>query len=238
MNIRFLCIIFPFTLIFGNYKEQNNLIIETPDEIVYEVTNTFPMQTKTVVNDKTTSVTTPVMLPENTEGKSIDLHFFDDFIKDYLTEEQASIFTEDFITTFLTVCEEQDIDPWLAIAVIEHESSFIPDAVASDNRHFGLMQLSEKYHMDKIIEIGGNDILDPEDNITVGISYLAEIRSWCKGLSAVKTYPYDCPLESLMVMSYNSGFGNALPIYEENGTTAYQETVIKKYLRYKNKYKK
>lgn len=203
---------------------KNELTVITTQTGVTQVS----YETNTIMEDT-------VSVFENITLSKEELQIFDEFIKQELNEEQASLFTQDFIKALLVTSKNYNIDPWLVISVIDCESSFKPNAISRDKKHFGLMQLSEKYHMQKIYDIGGEDIFDPIDNITVGIMYLAEIRSWCKDVT-LSDYPYACPLESLMVMSYNKGFGVALPLFELGETTAYTDKAISKYLSYKTTY--
>ena len=71
------------------------------------------------------------------------------------------------------VCLEYNICPELIEAIIERESSWIPDAENGDC--IGLMQVSERWHRDRMERLGAEDLKDPYDNILVGVDYLAEL---------------------------------------------------------------
>lgn len=71
------------------------------------------------------------------------------------------------------VCERRSICPELVEAIIERESSWIPDAQNRDC--IGLMQVSERWHRDRMERLGARDLKDPYDNILVGVDYLAEL---------------------------------------------------------------
>lgn len=71
------------------------------------------------------------------------------------------------------VCEQKDICPEFVQALIETESSWKADARNGDC--VGLMQISEKWHQDRMEKYGVTDLTDPYDNILLGIDYLAEL---------------------------------------------------------------
>ena len=71
------------------------------------------------------------------------------------------------------VCEQKNICPEFIQALIERESNWKPDARNGDC--VGLMQLSEKWHQDRMEKYGVTDLTDPYDNILLGIDYLAEL---------------------------------------------------------------
>ena len=79
----------------------------------------------------------------------------------------------------------------IAIAVIERESSYQPDAV-SDTGDFGLMQINICNHRWLYEELGITDVMDPEQNIEAGLYILG--RAFQK---------YDDPDKALM--AYNMG---------------------------------
>jgi soluble lytic murein transglycosylase-like protein len=61
----------------------------------------------------------------------------------------------------------------MVIAIIEHESS--GQANVSNGNCKGLMQIYEKYHMDRMKKLGVTDLYDPYSNMLVGCDYLAEL---------------------------------------------------------------
>ena len=65
------------------------------------------------------------------------------------------------------------ICPELLMAIIESESSGNPNAQNGNCK--GLMQVSEKWHKDRMNRLGVADILDPYGNILVATDYLAEL---------------------------------------------------------------
>lgn len=77
---------------------------------------------------------------------------------------------EDYIEI---LCEERQICPELIESIIETESGWNPQARNGDC--VGLMQISERWHGERMERLGVTDLLDPYDNILVGVDYLAEL---------------------------------------------------------------
>ena len=71
------------------------------------------------------------------------------------------------------VCEPVNICPELVQAIIERESRWNPEAVNGDC--IGLMQISERWHKDRMRALGITNLKDPFDNIAVGVDYLREL---------------------------------------------------------------
>ena len=68
---------------------------------------------------------------------------------------------------------EYCICPELVMAIIERESTGNPNAANGDCK--GLMQISEKWHVDRMEMLGVTDIYDTVGNIQVGVDYLSEL---------------------------------------------------------------
>lgn len=105
----------------------------------------------------------------------------------------AITFTLTFVITFLSAngfeadtyiaeeyqdyCEEIGemycVCPELLMAMIETESSGNPDATNGTCK--GLMQVSEKWHSDRMKRLGVKDIYEPYGNILVATDYLMEL---------------------------------------------------------------
>ena len=106
---------------------------------------------------------------------------------------------------------ENDLDPYLVIAVIEQESNFVPDARSPYAG--GLMQLTEETADDYAAKMGleNYDYMDPETNIRIGCYVL---RSLIDKYEVVDT----------ALAAYNAGMGNvdkwlADPKYSSDGET-------------------
>ena len=71
------------------------------------------------------------------------------------------------------ICEPRNICPELIEATIERESRWNPTAVNGDC--MGLMQISERWHRERMERLGVTNLFDPYDNILVGVDYMAEL---------------------------------------------------------------
>lgn len=80
---------------------------------------------------------------------------------------------EDWCDYIEIVCQEHNICPELVEAIIERESNWNPGAQNGDC--IGLMQISEKWHRDRMQRLEVTDLADPYGNILVGVDYLTEL---------------------------------------------------------------
>lgn len=78
---------------------------------------------------------------------------------------------------YYLICEEigrqYDIDPYLIMAIIDFESN--GNANAENGSCKGLMQVSVRWHADRMERLGVTDLFDARSNILVGTDYLAEL---------------------------------------------------------------
>jgi soluble lytic murein transglycosylase-like protein len=107
------------------------------------------------------------------------------------------------------LCEERGIDPAIVMAMIWKESRFHADSVGDGGNSLGLMQVQPRWHSKRMEKLGCDDLLDPHQNVVVGIDYLAACIS-----------RYDGDVAKALV-AYNQG--------HYNGTvTAYAKSVLAK----------
>lgn len=83
-----------------------------------------------------------------------------------MEESQVAELTEE-------IGAEYNICPELLQAVAWHESHY--DETAEASGCIGLMQVSEKWHKERMGRLQVNDLSDPEENIRVAADYLAEL---------------------------------------------------------------
>ena len=107
---------------------------------------------------------------------------------------------------------EYNVCPELILAIIEQESSGNQNAVNGDCK--GLMQVSEKWHKDRMERIGVTDLFDQYGNILVGTDYLMELAN-----------KYDDLYLALMIYS---GTSDAFERAETYNWTEYAETIVKR----------
>ncbi len=75
-------------------------------------------------------------------------------------------------------CEQFNISPAIILAMIEKESCYMPDEIGDGGNSYGLMQVQPQWTEIQAImeEVGCTDLLDPYQNVSVGIRWVAQIR--------------------------------------------------------------
>lgn len=81
--------------------------------------------------------------------------------------------SEELQLHIIGLCEEKHIDPAIILAMCFRESSFNPSAIGDNGDSLGLMQVQPKWCMEWMEEWGCTDLLDPFQNVTIGIAILA-----------------------------------------------------------------
>lgn len=89
---------------------------------------------------------------------------------------------EDLQLFIVQLCENHHIEPSIVIAIIQRESSYRADVIGDNGEAFGLMQIWSKWHQERMNKLGVTDLLDPYQNVTVGVDYLAEMIDRGNGL--------------------------------------------------------
>ena len=69
------------------------------------------------------------------------------------------------------------IQPQIIMAMIERESDYNITCMGDGGESYGLMQIQPKWHSKRMEKLGCTDLLDPYQNVTVGIDYLCELLS-------------------------------------------------------------
>ena len=101
--------------------------------------------------------------------------------------------SEELQKHIIAECEKHNIAPSVVIAIIERESRYDAEAIGDSGKSIGLMQIQKHFHLDRMDRLGCDDLLDPFQNVTVGIDYLAELKDIDEDLYWV-------------LMVYNGGF--------------------------------
>lgn len=81
------------------------------------------------------------------------------------------------------ICEERHVPPEIVLAIIERESDCQADAIGDGGKSYGLMQIRQDIHRDRCIALNAPCLLDPMQNVRVGVDYLAELLSWGHGIA-------------------------------------------------------
>ncbi len=79
-------------------------------------------------------------------------------------------------------CAEREIDPYIVMAMVHHESRWNAESIGDSGRAFGLMQIQPRWHEARIEKLGVDDLLDPVQNVKVGIDFFDELMDMGKGL--------------------------------------------------------
>lgn len=145
---------------------------------------TEPTQRPTEPNFTATQATTPPkIMPQETVPQVI--------VYDVPLSEGLQIHIID-------TCEKYHIDPVIVMAMIWRESNFDASAIGDNGDSYGLMQIQPKWNYQLMQELGCTDLLDPFQNVTVGIAILADKHSL-----------YDGDTEKALV-AYNAGHYNGI----------------------------
>lgn len=73
------------------------------------------------------------------------------------------------------LCEEHHIDPAIVIGIIQRESNFDEDIIGDNGNSYGLMQIQPRWHGERMARLECSDLLDPFQNVKVGVDILAEL---------------------------------------------------------------
>lgn len=123
---------------------------------------------------------------------------------------------------FLT-CEDYGVDPEVIFSIIETESNYEAYTVGDNGESFGLMQIQPRWNEERMERLKCDDLLDPYQNIRVGIDLISEYNEYGK------------PLE-FVLMAYNGGISYAFEKDRNGIITNYANTVMSKIgqLSYRN----
>lgn len=128
------------------------------------------------------------------------------------TEKMTEYFdvplNEDLQDHIFELCEEAGINPEVVIAMIKAESNFKAETIGDRGNAFGLMQIWPKWHQGRMDRLGCTDLLDPYQNVTVGIDYLKELLGRGRGMEWA-------------LMAYNAGWKCANEYDEMGAVTVY-----------------
>lgn len=117
----------------------------------------------------------------------------------------------------IETCSEYHVEPSVIVAMIERESTFRADAIGDSGNSFGLMQIQRRWHEERMERLGVTDLLDPRQNVLVGIDYLAELCN-----------RYECI--GMALMAYNAGPTGAKTNWWDKGIfeNAYSSGVLER----------
>lgn len=73
------------------------------------------------------------------------------------------------------LCEQEGMRYALILAMIEQESGYRHDCTGDDGESIGYMQIMQKWHEDRMEDVGATDLFNPYQNIRVGVDYMKEL---------------------------------------------------------------
>ena len=101
--------------------------------------------------------------------------------------------SEDLQLYIIELCDARGIDPAIVMAMIWRESSYRAEVIGDNGDSLGLMQIQKKWCKELMIELDCEDLLDPYQNVRVGVAILAD-----------KLEQYNGDIEKALV-AYNAG---------------------------------
>ena len=116
-------------------------------------------------------------------------------------------------TYIIELCEQNGIRPEIIFAMIKRESDFDAMSIGDDGQSFGLMQIQPRWNYIKMVDLKCTNLFDEKQNVTVGISILADLIAEGKGIEWA-------------LMAYNTGISNANKMAAQSIISDYANDVI------------
>lgn len=89
------------------------------------------------------------------------------------------------------LCKQYGVRYSLIVAMIEHESGYVFDRLGDDGNSKGYMQIYESAHPDRMEELGCTELMNPYQNVRIGIDYISElIQKYGTMQDALAAYNY------------------------------------------------
>ncbi len=121
------------------------------------------------------------------------------------------------------LCKQNDVPYALVLALIERESGYEFDKVGDGGKSKGYMQIYEKWHTDRMQRLGCTDLMNPYQNVRVGIDFLSYLlKKYGTVQDALAAYNYGEKgarehlwRNGVYVYSYNSAIMQRMKEIEE-----------------------
>lgn len=82
----------------------------------------------------------------------------------------------------IRTCERMNMEPAVIMAMIDQESDFRADCIGDNGDSVGLMQIQAQWHRERMDKLGVTDLMNPLQNVAVGMDYLADLIAKGNGL--------------------------------------------------------
>lgn len=176
-----------------------------PPDVVQEATDTATQGEAVTVVMVEAAADAVASLPTSTPHVA-------EYIPDVSGIEETYISDEAY-SACIRYGDEYNIAPELLMAVIERESRGDPHAF--NGADAGLMQVSQKWHYDRMERLGVVDLFDTDQNIHTGTDFLAEIFRENDDVYFV-------------LMAYNMGYETAYRYYNQGIISKYAREVTER----------
>lgn len=87
----------------------------------------------------------------------------------------------------ISEAEAHGIDPAIVFAIAQRESTYNTSAIGDGGDSLGLLQVQPYWHSGRMEKLGCTDLLDPYQNVIVGIDYLCEMLNRYGSMEAALT---------------------------------------------------
>ena len=118
----------------------------------------------------------------------------------------------EFQTYINRACDFYEIAPEIIFSMIAKESNYQADEIGDNGDSEGLMQVQRQHHEERMEKLGCDDLLNPYQNVLVGVDYLAELLGY-----------YDGNMSKALT-AYNAGATGAYEYYFSQGIEASEYT--------------
>lgn len=83
--------------------------------------------------------------------------------------------SEELQMHIISEAESKGIDPAVIVAMAYRETGYDASAIGDGGDSYGLLQIQPKWHYQRMQDLNCNDLLDPFQNVTVGVDILSEL---------------------------------------------------------------
>lgn len=128
-----------------------------------------------------------------------------------VSDIEETFISDEAYAACIKYAEEYNLSPELLMAMIERES--VGDPNAYNGTDSGLMQITEKWHYDRMERLNVTDLFDTDQNIHTGADFLAELFE-----RYGDTY--------FVLMVYNMGYDKADRLYSRGKISNYAMEIV------------